>query len=339
MEFRDFTAGADDNGRRLDRILRIFLKEKSLGEIYKLLRKGLIKVNHKKAQPETHVNAGDIISIAAFLFDDKETVKVENKYDHQSLKIIFENEHLLIIDKPYGQSVHGEKVGIHKAVLNYLDSKADKNQNKSMSFRPGPLHRLDGRTTGLLVFSKSLEGARWFSDGIKNHTIHKTYIGLAQGRLENQEEWKDRLSDDDDSEGFYTVKLAGDENGKDSSTTSGALAETIARPLACGTYKNMPVTLVEYKIKTGRKHQIRCQSAIHKHPLLGDTAYGGKRKDNFGKDNFGKDDAAGMEFVLRAVELEFPSDNPLGLPQKIRANLTPQIIDILKCCEIENPGL
>ena len=329
MEFKDFTAGADDKDRRLDRILRVFLKEKSLGEIYKLLRKGLIKVNHKKAIPEYHVNSGDIISIAAFLFEEN----AENKGLHkqlqnhdkktnegQALSIIFENEHLLIIDKPYGQSVHGEKDGIHKAVLNYLESKTGEKQAKSMSFRPGPLHRLDERTTGLLVFSKSLEGARWFSEGIKNHTIHKKYIGLAQGKLEKQEEWKDKLSDDEKSHGFYTVK--NDEE-------KGALAETIARPLAYGNYKGQPVTLVEYQIKTGRKHQIRCQSALHKHPLLGDKAYGGRRLD----------DAAGMEFVLRAVELVFPEDNPLGLPDKIKSGLTAQIIDILQCCEIENPGL
>ena len=55
MEFREFTAGKDDDGRRLDRILRIFLKDKSLGEIYSLLRKGLIKVNKKKAKPDLHV--------------------------------------------------------------------------------------------------------------------------------------------------------------------------------------------------------------------------------------------------------------------------------------------
>ena len=74
MEFRDFTAGKDDDGRRLDRVLRIFLSSSGLGEIYKLLRKGLIKLNHAKAKPETHVTEGDVISIAGFLFDSKESV-------------------------------------------------------------------------------------------------------------------------------------------------------------------------------------------------------------------------------------------------------------------------
>ena len=74
MEFKDFTAGKDDSDRRLDRVLRIFLSNKGLPEIYKLLRKGLIKLNHKKTKPETHVAEGDIISIAAFLFDDDKKI-------------------------------------------------------------------------------------------------------------------------------------------------------------------------------------------------------------------------------------------------------------------------
>ena len=77
MEFKDFTAGKDDSDRRLDRVLRIFLSNKGLPEIYKLLRKGLIKLNHKKAKPETHIVEGDIISIASFLFDDDKTEDLE----------------------------------------------------------------------------------------------------------------------------------------------------------------------------------------------------------------------------------------------------------------------
>ena len=76
MDFKDFTAGKDDEGRRIDRIIRIFLSNKSLGDIYKLLRKGLIRLNQKKCKPETHVFCGDVISIASFLFENND---VKNK--------------------------------------------------------------------------------------------------------------------------------------------------------------------------------------------------------------------------------------------------------------------
>lgn len=329
MEFNDFTAGRDDNGRRLDKVIRIFLNNTPLTEIYKLLRKGLIKLNHKKAKPEARVCQGDVISIAQFIL--KSGSEAENNSVSQtsvdkisSLNIVFENDHLLIIDKPYDRTVHGKDDGIYKDVLSYLEVKSDASQDstieKSLSFRPGPLHRLDRRTTGLLVFSKSIEGARWFSDGIKNHTIHKKYYGLAEGELNETEVWQDFLSDSENSssEGFYTV-----EENED-----GLKAETIARPVAKGKVKGKNITLIEYSIKTGRKHQIRAQSALHKHPLAGDSAYGGQKQKEFKR-----------EFYLQAYSLSFPSDNPLNLPSEIKIKLSSDFIQVLKYCEIENPGL
>ena len=329
MEFKDFTAGRDDNGRRLDKIIRIFLNDTPLTEIYKLLRKGLIKLNHKKAKPEARVCQGDVISIAQFIL--KSGSEAENNSVSQTavdkvspLNIVFENDHLLIIDKPYDRTVHGKDDGIYKDVLSYLEVKSDASQDstieKSLSFRPGPLHRLDRRTTGLLVFSKSIEGARWFSDGIKNHTIHKKYYGLAEGELNETEVWQDFLSDSENSssEGFYTV-----EENED-----GLKAETIARPVAKGKVKGKNITLIEYSIKTGRKHQIRAQSALHKHPLSGDSAYGGQKQKEFKR-----------EFYLQAYSLSFPSDNPLNLPSEIKIKLSSDFIQVLKYCEIKNPGL
>lgn len=329
MEFKDFTAGRDDNGRRLDKVIRIFLNDTPLTEIYKLLRKGLIKLNHKKAKPEARVCQGDVISIAQFIL--KSGSEAENNSVSQTavdkvsqLNIVFENDHLLIIDKPYDRTVHGKDDGLYKDVLSYLEVKSDASQDstieKSLSFRPGPLHRLDRRTTGLLVFSKSIEGARWFSDGIKNHTIHKKYYGLAEGELKEKEVWQDFLSDSENisSEGFYTVEEKED----------GLKAETQAAPLAYGKLNDKTVTLIEYSIKTGRKHQIRAQSALHKHPLAGDTAYGGLKQKEFKRD-----------FYLQAYSLSFPKDNPLNLPSEIKIKLSSDFIQVLKYCEIENPGL
>ncbi|SFI54107.1 23S rRNA pseudouridine955/2504/2580 synthase [Treponema bryantii] len=326
MEFRDFTAGKDDDGRRLDRVLRIFLENLSMGEIYKLLRKGLIKVNNKKAKADTHVSQGDVISIAEFLFNSESKSNVVTAHSpvpsSENLNIVFENEHLLIIDKPYGRSVHGSEkekdAGLDKEVTAYYEAKSKEEKEKSLSFRPGPLHRLDKNTTGLLVFSKSLEGAHWFSEGIKNHTIHKKYYGIAEGNLAKTEEWEDKLSDSDTTEqGFYTV----------SQNTSGLLAQTTAKPLAHGKLAGHDITLVEYAIKTGRKHQIRAQSKIHGHPLAGDTAYSGH-----------KDKLLKREYYLQAYSLSFPA-NPLGLPPEIKIELSSDFLDLLRCCEIKNPGL
>lgn len=327
MEFKNFTAGSDDEGRRFDRILRIFLKEKSLGEIYKLLRKGLIKLNDKKAAPECHVSKGDKISIAAFLFDDKTSPAnaTESGTDTApDLDIVYENEHLLIINKPYDRTVHGEKDGIYKDVLTYWNKNC-KAETDSLSFKPGPLHRLDRRTTGLLVFSKSLEGARWFSDCIKNHTIRKEYYALLNGTLPAEVCWEDYIqaSEDDELNGFHTVKVI---SGADSSQNSGCKAITIAKPVCYGKLNGKTITLAEVEIKTGRKHQIRAQSALHGYPLFGDSAYGAP-------------ESQGENFYLQAFRLSFPKDNPLNLPEEIKIGLNSYFITQLQCCEIENPGL
>ncbi len=334
MDFTEFSTGKDDNGRRLDRVIRIFLSDKNLPEIYKLIRKGLIKLNHAKAKPETHVLQGDVISIASFLLQNTENSSLcdsqtQNSNSKNSLKIVFENQHLLIIDKPYDVTVHGEKDGLYKLVLDYYNSK--KNKCTSLSFKPGPLHRLDRRTTGLLVFSMSLEGARYFTQGIKNHSISKKYYALAQGDIQKNELWNDFIKaqdsknslQNDSQQGFKTVLAASKALDSDYQN-----AITAVTPLAKGSLNNRTVTLCEYSIKTGRKHQIRAQSALHGFPLAGDSAYGAQKLNN-----------ANREFYLQAYSLSFPKDNPLEIPQEIKINIAPDFLSQLECCGIKKSGL
>lgn len=334
MEFKDFTAGKDDSDRRLDKITRILLADKSLTEIYKLIRKGLVKLNHKKAKAESHVSEGDCISIAAFLFNDKPQSQAADKKlspaDFQSnpaLEIVFENEDLLIIDKPYDRSVHGKEDGIYKDVLNYLNDKNDSTQ--SLAFTPGPLHRLDRKTTGLLVFSKSLKGARWFTEGIKNHTIQKKYYGLAEGKLVQQEIWTDFINErQEKNHGFYTVKAEKKSENKASDEGPSLDCITIAKPLAYGKSNGKDFCLIEYTIKTGRKHQIRSQSALHGHPLAGDVAYGAIKLKK----------PSSRDFYLQAYSLTFP-ENELELPHQIKIELSADFIEQLQCCGIKKSGL
>ena len=167
----------------------------------------------------------------------------------------------------------------------------------------------------------SLEGARWFSEGIKNHTIHKKYYGLVQGKLEETQIWQDKLTDSEKPEdGFYTVEKSED----------GVLAYTTATPLSYGHLNGNPVTLVEFAIKTGRKHQIRIQSSIHKHPLCGDKAY---KADKVSDIHFKR------EYYLEAFSLSFPPDNPMDLTAEIKMGGSPDFKALLEYCEIENPGL
>lgn len=316
MDFVDFTAGKNDEDRRLDRVIRLFIKETPLSQIYKLLRKGLIKVNHKKTNPDYRVQQNDVISVAAFLLENQPS---ENQKKQVELpQIIFQNEHLLILNKPYDVTVHG-KNSLAEQVQTFYETQNEQNKS-SLSFKTGPLHRLDKKTTGLIAFSWSLEGARWFSQNIKNHTIKKTYRTILQGHLQKEEIWEDFIEETHDNlSSFHTVKAS------KTSTQNSKNAYSIFTPIAYGKYKGKDVTFAQVQIKTGRMHQIRAQSALHNFPLLGDEAYNAKRINEK------------CDLFLHAVKLEFPQDNPLNLPSKIVAPLPNDFLDFLtKSCDITN---
>ena len=334
MEFSKFKFGQDDISRRLDKVIRIFANNLSLPEIYKSIRKGLIRVNNHKSKSEYRIQENDEIEIATFLLNKTGLSGNDNQKNHNDFsnekmpEIVFENENILIVNKPYDVNVHGDENSLDKVIQQYFDNKS---HEKSLSFKPGPLHRLDKKTTGLLAFSKSLEGARWFSENIQNHNIKKKYYGLVNGKIVSEEIWQDVIIEDDESKGFHKViakKITKNNMSQVSLEGADKIAETVATPLAYGSYDNDPVTLVEFNIKTGRKHQIRAQSSLHNHSLLGDTAYGSEKL------KFGSQD-----FYLTAKELIFPKDNPLNIPCDLVINLPDDFIKILKHCGIKKNGV
>lgn len=301
MDFKDFPFGQDDNDRRLDKILRHFLPDRSLSEVYGFIRKGLVRINGKKTKENYRISEGDVLNIAEFLCssdsnDQQNQKNLDPVFDINKI-IVFKNEHLLILNKPYDMKVHGNADSIDNAVKAWYGKNIS---NNSISFRPGPLHRLDRKTTGLLVFSLSSQGARWFTENIENHIIRKTYLGVMEGSFTEKSRWEDKICKIEDQKGFVTVK-------KDD--IKGKTAITYANPLKYSDHKGKKITLTEYDIETGRTHQIRCQSSIHGFPLLGDTAYGAKRQQGLSRD-----------FYLHAWKLHFPKDNPLNLPETVTCN-------------------
>lgn len=322
MDFKEFTAGKDDDGRRIDKVIRIFISKEKLSGIYKAIRKGLVKVNNKKVQESYHVKHGDSIKIASFLFEKSENNKNTKGNSSSSssnkelliknLNIIFQNEDFLVIDKPYDITVHGSESSLDKIVQEYYDSSA---QKKSISFRPGPLHRLDRLTTGILFFSWSINGARWFCQTMKNHNLKKIYLGIFEGKIKKSEEWTDFIEKKEETfNNFHTVSV----EKNDKKEAKKALTKVI--PLGFGKYSNTDFTFAQIQIFTGRTHQIRAQSASHGFPLLGDIAYGGKKIE------------AQRQFFLHAQKICFNKENLLGinLEQEINAPLPKDFQDFLE---------
>ena len=283
------TAAADDNGRRLDRILRKALRTLPLSAIHRLLRQGCVCVDGKTAQASRRVLSGETITVTDAAIDT--LLPREGELPHQCAEkpeILFEGAGLLILNKAAGVAVHGEGNSLERQVCAYLMPKLP----PSLSFKPGPLHRIDQPSSGLVAFSASLEGARFFSGLIRERRVKKFYLTLACGKIEKNETWQDDLSRDRNLQKTFT-----------SSPEGGKEAVTRITPLAHNDF----CTLLLAEIETGRTHQIRAQAAAHGHPLLADRKYEGRSLPKNGA------------LLLHAWRLEFPADTPL--PRVIEAPL------------------
>lgn len=312
MDFKEWTLSGDDADRRIDRILRRLMPEKSAANIFAAMRKGLVRVNGKKAEPSYRTKEGDVLKCAAFLLKEKSADEFFSEsnskpgngriYSTGAIRLneIFRNEHLLFVNKRAGDDVQSKEF-----LAAAKSASAEKN---AIAFTPAPLHRLDRWTSGLLALSQSLQGAKWFSEKIANHSIKKFYYGIVLGRLgslNRAEEWSDSLKNGD--------------------TNKVKTAMTSALPQKYGkTEDGIDVTLVRFQIHTGLKHQIRLQSAARGHPLLYDGAYGGETRA-------GQRPDSGRHFFLHAFRLVFP-ENPLGLPDSIEATLPEDFERICAIC-------
>ncbi len=333
MKYSQFIAGSDDQGRRIDRVLRKILPNIPLSRIYTSLRTGFIKVNGKKKKPSDFLEENDIITIASVIVLDNATeestkkkssvsqLSTKNTIDteHSELEILFENDNVMIINKPYNIAVQGGNKKESNIAL--LVSNLKKTNSFSLAFKPAPLHRLDKKTTGLLVVSQSIKGAQVFSELIREHAFTKEYLGIVEGYCDVNETWEDSLEKNvDNTSSYHTVK-------KSLTVDKAKKAITRVNALSHGFYKNSPVTLVRFTIVTGRTHQIRAQTSIHGYPLLGDIAYNSKQ-NSLGAET-------GQDFYLHAHSLQFSENNTIGLPTKITAPLNVFFIKMLELCLLE----
>jgi len=252
----ELTAGENDNNRRLDRILRKALPASPLALLHRLLRKGKVLVNGKSAKADKRINYKDIISIPINECAGKPSVKTPLP---ENLDILWQDSNLLAVNKPSGLCVHGND-SLDSRVSSFLADKI----TPSLSFKSGPLHRLDAGSSGIIIFSKTLEGARFFSSLLQERKVQKIYLFIAEGSVKNDDIWKDRLIRDKEKKKTYIS-----ENGR--------IAVTRIKTLSTA----QDYSLVTAEIFTGRTHQIRIQAASHGHPLAGDRKYGSRKKGGF----------------------------------------------------------
>jgi 23S rRNA pseudouridine955/2504/2580 synthase len=290
----ELVTGENDTGRRLDRILRKALADYPLPLIHRLLRQKKVLVNGKPGKAQDRIDSGVKISISSL---ENMQIRKPSAPQFPAPEILWQGSGLIAVNKPAGLAVHGPN-SLDDMVRSLLAEKLP----PSLSFKPGPLHRLDKPSSGIVVFSASIEGARLFTSLMREHKVRKTYLAIVEGTVKNEEIWQDDLVRDKEKKKTFIsqTNIAGSKN-----------AVTKATPLAAdGNY-----TLIKAEIATGRTHQIRAQAASRGYPLAGDKKYGGKK---FGKEN---------GFFLHAWKLEFLEYTitaPLSgsyLPESISSNL------------------
>ena len=239
-------------GRRLDKYLFSLFNNASKSLIYKLLRKKRIKLNGKRALGSEIINEGDIITF----YMSTDSLIIEKPIEKAApLKgIIYEDEHILVINKPAGlasQGGDGIKEHLLAQVQYYLNS------NKAAL-----CNRLDTNTSGIVIAGKNPFALNIINTMLKNYEITKTYIALVHGKLTKS----GRL------ENYYY---------KDTKTNKAYISITQTKQTIITEYRPILIkndtTLVEVNPITGRSHQIRLHLSGIGHPIVGDKKYGGKQ--------------------------------------------------------------
>lgn len=259
---KSLTINQNEEGQTIYKFVKKYLEGAPLSFIEKLFRIKDIKVNKIRVDKSYIIKKDDLVEIyiSDTQFDDFQIVKGEVKLK-QMPNVVYEDENILIVNKPSGLLVHGDKnekrLTLTNMVLSYLNSKGEYEFNES-SFTPSLAHRIDRNTSGLVIFGKNVKSLQSLEDIFKNHTkIHKYYYALVDG-FPNKEGIIDKplLKDEENS----IVKVSS--KGK-TAITKYSLVEQYSY-----------CALMNINILTGRTHQIRVHFASINHPLLGDSKYG-----------------------------------------------------------------
>ena len=181
--------GANEAGQRLDKFLRKLLKDVPLSAIFKALRKGDVRVNGKKQKEKYSLEEGDIVEIK--YIQSKRENKLDSfiTVDPSGLKITYEDENVLVLEKWPGVLVHPDsnkkEPTLTDYALSYLNEKGDFLPESEVTFTPAPCNRLDRNTSGLVIFGKNFEALRMLNEMIREGNVDKYYNTLVKGRIKD----------------------------------------------------------------------------------------------------------------------------------------------------------
>ena len=252
-----------ENGERLDKVLALLNQELSRSYIVKLLKEGKILVNDKIEKPSFKVKENDVIFI-----EDIENIKADIKEEDIPLDIVYEDDDILIINKPQGMVVHPANGHYSGTLVNALMFQEESLSSINGVIRPGIVHRIDKDTSGLICVAKNDNAHHFLAEQLKDHTMAREYIALVRGVIkENSGSVEMPIGRDKKDR----KKMAVVKDGK-AAITHFQVLERFANH-----------TLVKCQLVSGRTHQIRVHMAAINHPVEGDPLYAGRNYDKLYK--------------------------------------------------------
>lgn len=264
---RELTVNENDAGQRVDKFIKKTLKQLPQNLMYKYIRSKKIKVNRKRCTIDQKLKAGDVLQcyIPEEFFD--QPIDYRFLKASRDLKVVYEDEHVLIVDKPAGLLVHSDQPDDHDTLIDriqaYLYDQQIYQPAQEHSFAPALVNRIDRNTSGLVLAAKDAASLRELNQLMKDRNIDKRYLCIVEGVLSKEQDalcMYHQKQDDNHAEISMTPKDGYKEVRMDYRILDTADA----------------YSLIEVQLHTGKSHQIRaCFSALN-HPLMGDVKYGAK---------------------------------------------------------------
>ncbi|MGM0640651.1 MAG: RluA family pseudouridine synthase [Thermotogota bacterium] len=290
----------DDNYyNRLDKFLRNEMKKVKLGSIFKMIRKGKIKVNGDKAKKNNFkLNRGDVVEIDDGFIDNKmkRPLKPTMKARPLDYDVVFETEDFFAINKPPKVSMHP---GTGEEMVTIIEGAK---YNSNNDYEPHLVHRLDKLTSGALIIAKNKTISRILSEKIRSRETKKYYLALLLGNVKNKDVINSYIDEKE--------------------------AKLIYRKIDTFDVNGIKLSFVEIELLTGRKHQIRRQFSDIGHPVVGDNMYGDKEVNKILKKVIGL-----RRFFLHSFRFHFFLN---GKEYDIKAPLYKDLENVLKRLEEVN---